>query len=830
MNSREAFRAARDEQARDLAARLRPVVRAALTNWDPETEWYDPIVRQATALWQQVYAEHSATSAPTSQVADFSDDLTASLRQTTDPGDDLRAATNRITDWVVTYLTNDAVVTAAASAEIPPRLEWVSMRDDDVRSTHVEADGQVVDLGEPFRVCGTETPYPGAPVGPIECWINCRCAARIVEGVTASADRGGEMSTIEMLTAAAEEIVDDGPEWSREEVEQVAWHGVLAPLGVWSGDRRRLSSEEGAITHRDLPVPLRNVAADNGAHDGAVAVARIDRIFAEDGLIKAEGIFHDSPEADEAIGMLAAGIRRGVSVDLDDLEAMAVDIDGKFEEDGSPAQGMEVRGRIAAATLVDIPAFQEAYVALGPWQDEAMVAAISDAPWDGAASRFTDEEWRRSCVLDRGESYDTAKTRYGLPIREPNGDLSRAAVHNAAARINQVDASPEAVSKAKGALRRAYGELDEEVPEVLQAAEETEDFARGPGWITHPKETSRLHRYWTRGEGAAKIRWGEPNDFYRCRRLVGAKIAENSPEDLRFINRICAQWHHDALGIWPGQHAGEKAAGGTETMAASITLECPDCVETLVASADASWFADPHLDGPTPLTITDEGRIFGHLATWDTCHIGFGEEVCVTAPHSASGYAYFRTGVVRIAGVDIPVGQITMGTGHAPLRARSSAALAHYDNTGTSVADLAAGEDSFGIWVAGAMRPDTTDEQREALRAASLSGDWRRIGGKMELVAALAVNVPGFPIPRPALAASGVDQVALVAAAIVAPWDQDISNVRDLVVEVVAETLRAQREAAEQQVAQAARALRVAEMKSTMRSLRRADILAQIGQ
>jgi hypothetical protein len=54
------------------------------------------------------------------------------------------------------------------------------------------------------------------------------------------------------------------------------------------------------------------------------------------------------------------------------------------------------------------------------------------------------------------------------------------------------------------------------------------------------------------------------------------------------------------------------------------------------------------------------------------------------------------------------------------------------------------------------------------LRAAPLSGDWRDVrGDNLELIAALAVNSPGFPVPRVGVAA-GI-QVSLVAAAVVAP-------------------------------------------------------------
>jgi hypothetical protein len=165
------------------------------------------------------------------------------------------------------------------------------------------------------------------------------------------------------------------------------------------------------------------------------------------------------------------------------------------------------------------------------------------------------------------------------------------------------------------------------------------------------------------------------------------------------------------------------------------------------------------LTAPTPLTVTPEGRIFGHLATWGTCHIGFGGE-CVTPPRSNASYAYFHTGSVE----ETPVGHITMNTGHALLTDDSHAAAAHYDNTGTCVADICVGEDEFGIWVAGAARPDA---DLDALRSASLSGDWRRIDGNLELVAALAVNVPGFPIPRTTVAMAAGAQLALVASGVV---------------------------------------------------------------
>lgn len=182
------------------------------------------------------------------------------------------------------------------------------------------------------------------------------------------------------------------------------------------------------------------------------------------------------------------------------------------------------------------------------------------------------------------------------------------------------------------------------------------------------------------------------------------------------------------------------------------------------------WFADPHLTGPTALTVTEEGRVYGHLAAWGTCHISHTHSGCVTPPRSLAGYAYFHTGAVRTSeGTEVAVGHLTLNTRHAGTSLSATAAASHYEQTGAVIADVTAGEDSHGIWVAGALRPNASPEQVRELRAAPISGDWRRIAGNLELVAALAVNVPGFPVPRPqGLVASG-SVLSLVAAGLVAP-------------------------------------------------------------
>lgn len=186
----------------------------------------------------------------------------------------------------------------------------------------------------------------------------------------------------------------------------------------------------------------------------------------------------------------------------------------------------------------------------------------------------------------------------------------------------------------------------------------------------------------------------------------------------------------------------------------------------------AEWYRmpEPSLGGPgeellveqedgtygVPLTITDAGAVFGHVARWGQCHTGYPDE-CVQAPPSRTGYAGFHLGLTRLAdGSSIPTGTLTAGCDHAAIRLRAPEAREHYDHSGTGWSTVRATDAALGIWTAGGLRPDVTDETADLLRSLSLSGDWRRDRGTggLELLAVLGVNIPGFPQRRRALLAS----------------------------------------------------------------------------
>lgn len=206
--------------------------------------------------------------------------------------------------------------------------------------------------------------------------------------------------------------------------------------------------------------------------------------------------------------------------------------------------------------------------------------------------------------------------------------------------------------------------------------------------------------------------------------------------------------------------------------AAAITASAA-IADAIPVTPPKDWFHNPRLSGPTPLTIDDNGHVFGHIAAWHSGHIN-PQLNGINPPRSKSGYAYFHTGVVRtMEGNDIPVGQLTLAGGHAGLSASAAEAVKHYDDTGSAFADVHAGEDEWGIWVAGALRPGITPAQVRQARAAAPSGDWRPIRGNHELVAVCQVNVPGFPIARAFVASGHMEGIVAAGAAVLAQMKSD---------------------------------------------------------
>lgn len=272
----------------------------------------------------------------------------------------------------------------------------------------------------------------------------------------------------------------------------------------------------------------------------------------------------------------------------------------------------------------------------------------------------------------------------------------------------------------------------------------------------------QLRTYWKR-----RIQFGTPGSFRRC----VAELTEHiGPRDAR---GACANLYHEATGRWPGRRSrrgdttsieSEDIMSDTATLAANecgcpdtddaaprvgvaaARLDSPDIVAEAVANAPdvppAAWFEPPGLETLTPVTVTADGGVYGHMAPWDVPHRGIRDED-VTAPVSRIDYDLFHNRDVTTAdGTTIRAGVLLVGCDHAPNDMDVADARDYHDQVCTPAAVVRAYEDDHGIAFAGALLPGLTVEQVNQLT--HLSGEWRSI--QLELMAAVGVDEPGFPV------------------------------------------------------------------------------------
>lgn len=732
------FAAERRQEQDELAQRLLPSIEVALQ----EDDW-DPVLQQVKLAYAQMLDRHQVAAADEDDLSSLVETFQASLTKSTSDSN-----AEAIALMLAVGTINAA--TAQSAKQGGQQLEWVTMRDNDVREAHEEVDGQRREVGQTFTVGGFEMPFPGWPGVPVELWINCRCSLRPTDSRAFSPESDDVRQTGAELTQSGDDMDEEVEveEINRSDASPVPWFGVLVPEGVRSGDGRMF--KEGALRTRDLPLPLTWQKVSAEGHNQNVTVAKIEKIVRVGNEIRGMGHFLMTPEADEAIGLTADFGRYGVSIDADDIDQESVSIE--LAEDGRESVTFS-DGRICSACMVSIPAFQEAFVSLGEAPEGFFGAEEDEEVEESFRDVSQDERDRRA---DDGTAMDDGS----YPIANCS-DLKNAI--QAIGRAKDPAATKAHIRKRASALDCPDVDLPEEwaVEDVEEAS--IEEAKRGPGWVTHPKETRRIHAYWTKpGQpGYAKIAWGEPGDFNRCRTLVGEKIAANSPEDTRFLNQICAQWHHDALGIWPGEH--KAAVNAIDAVGESLTAGGG-------WAAPSEWFKRPDEIKSGINLSDDDRRVFGYVAEWGVCHITY-PGACVEAPASLTDYAFFATGeILTEDGERVAVGALTIDTGHAPGHLKARPAAAHYDNTGSVWAYVAIGEDERGIWYSGIVKPGTSEDTINTARASGrVSGDWREMNGNLELVAALTVNVPGFPIqPVEAMVASG-QQISLVAAGVSEP-------------------------------------------------------------
>lgn len=178
----------------------------------------------------------------------------------------------------------------------------------------------------------------------------------------------------------------------------VEFEGVLVVEGARTGDRRYINP--GALTWRDLPLPLMFTDARTEAHLGsriAGVIVDIWRVEVDDvQVLMGRGFLDTGTVGAEASRMLMSGMIRGVSADLDNAK-----IAESVEDDEDPVLTL-VEARIIGATLLPFPAFQEASI----WVTYPKLEQPNDAPLVASGAELYSPQLSVLTKLSIGETQE----------------------------------------------------------------------------------------------------------------------------------------------------------------------------------------------------------------------------------------------------------------------------------------------------------------------------------------------------------------------------------------------------------------------------------------
>lgn len=220
--------------------------------------------------------------------------------------------------------------------------------------------------------------------------------------------------------------------------QTATWEGVLVVEGVTTGDGREFAPEALSFPEEIEPGEVLLRWNKEDSHGGeqrtlAVTVGRIDRIWRDGNKLMGEGVFDlGQPDGVEAHRRVQEKFLRGVSIDADDVKNADVEFvwptsasEGENSEDvdlfelmfAQPEKVVYHGGRIRAATLCDIPAFVEAYIAL---KDESGAITAGGAPTlDEAIDTQKSITAQRARTKPKGRSLSTALVAHGGPEWRP---------------------------------------------------------------------------------------------------------------------------------------------------------------------------------------------------------------------------------------------------------------------------------------------------------------------------------------------------------------------------------------------------------------------------
>jgi hypothetical protein len=619
------------------------------------------------------------------------------------------------------------------------------------------------------------------------------------------------------------------------------WSSAMSFEGVSTGDGRYINP--GATQFRPTPLPLMLQTETAPGHMTALLAGAITTAGMVGTTAVGGGDFDDSPVGQQFHDIIDARGKFGVSIDVAEAEGEPVcDVHGPLTPD-SPCDmdcNIEMRFsmiRVMGVTGTPFPAFEGAFIQLasaatdvaGTAATAGQAAVVTDGYLDqaqdmilalGGVGGIDDPNGQSAAALVVAANIASARLMEVLGVADPNPDP------DAAEETPTPDPDPakqvsaaEAVDAVIVAARNTFAlvspvppELDPIIGLVHQA-----DAASGVvlAVLSAPDPDVERGTDPVAADGTPELTPHQPvavpvNAAGVPSQFAQGGIARPGVQPVPLVDAPCAECGDQD--IIDGAEAIVAAAGAATAPHRTVAPPADWFEDPGFTPEDGRMFRQPDGHYACPLTVDDPDpatglrRVYGHMASWFTCHTGIGNR-CQTAPRSTTGYAAFNLRPqMTAAGTVAQVGHLTMGCGHAD----SSPSLAvhdvqaHYDGGPGAVrmAIVHMGQDDYGPWFAGYVNPEATEEQIRAFSSCSVSGDWREVwaGKGLEVVACLAgVTVPGFPVAGPsalaasaALVAAGVSQipgvsarfvegraVTLIAAGIVRqphPWERQMGE------------------------------------------------------
>ncbi|MFD3848176.1 phage minor head protein [Streptomyces microflavus] len=521
----------------------------------------------------------------------------------------------------------------------------------------------------------------------------------------------------------------------------------------------------------DGPWPLQYADEMLMGHQGAELAGAIQTLGRDGNRITGTGVLYPSrPAGYDALVLLEDGAPLGVSVDLDDVSVEFVDRTPPAEEGDEEEEG-------AVILLASLPSASLLHMQDGSWM---LSATLGDA-WTASSSGIHLSRTQKAVQIITG----------------PGGRVSAATVVDALGTLGVLTASAgDRADDGQGTVVHS-----EKSGDLLMRV--TRARVRGATLVAMPAYDQARIVLDTRAETPEdEDLWASATQSDAQRRVVEyvrtspapvgapevARRLRMSPDTAR--NHLVKAARAGLLvRLAPGLYV------GATTDMATVTEEPEEetaSMRELVASAwtamedlppmPAAWFREPTAEELPPGSggvHCSGGRIWGWVAQAGVPHAGFpGKNLTIESLGRLDTTHFLRAKFDLDDGTVVRAGAFTMDVPHRRDGAECEDAACQFDDTRTVAGIVTVGQNSRGLWFAGAAGPWLSDWDRKVFKGCQPSYHLTKAGSRWQLRAVLTVPMPGHSSPLLATAVAERSNLALAASAARADLPTDVSGQR----------------------------------------------------